>query len=385
MRSWLRIKTRSVALVPALALICALPVAAGARSAAPRLSAHDMSANTEVEVKGVITAAPANGAASFTATAFLAGSGQAVSGEGDSGNGDDSSSGSDDGAPMIGGSSGNLNGINLGGGSGSGSGNLNGINLGSGSSSGSGSSMGLGDNLRRGHRMSHSMTAQGTPGTTITTDSSTQVTIDGQPSSVANLAVGDYFSAEYSGTTSETLAQITAGIPLSIEAHSSMPGGPMWSGNTLYAFVGTVASTDTTAGTVTVNVTSSIPSALFSGSDTFTLGQRTIVLGNSSSSLFGSLQNVSVGDVVAGGLIGPSGETANQVETQPLQLLVDFPVSSSGSTGSTSSTSSTSITPLAVRHAEKRALRLLRRKAAQLRHHHHRTHGKHKTKKHHKR
>jgi hypothetical protein len=42
---------------------------------------------------------------------------------------------------------------------------------------------------------------------------------------------------------------------------------------------------DTTAATVAVNVTGSIPNGLFPGTDTFDVGSQTIVLGNSGSTL----------------------------------------------------------------------------------------------------
>lgn len=41
-------------------------------------------------------------------------------------------------------------------------------------------------------------------------------------------------------------------------------------------------------GTVTVNVTGSTPNGLFPGTDTSDVGSQTIVLGNSSSTLFGT-------------------------------------------------------------------------------------------------
>jgi hypothetical protein len=107
--------------------------------------------------------------------------------------------------------------------------------------------------------------------------------------------------------------------------------------NPLHAFVGTVSSTDTTAGTVTVNVTRPVPNGLFSGTDTFDVGSQTIVLGNSGSTLFGSFGNV----------------------------LVDFPQSSSSSSSSSSATA----TKASIRRAERRALKLLRHEQAKYGHH----------------
>jgi hypothetical protein len=119
----------------------------------------------------------------------------------------------------------------------------------------------------------------GTPSTTITTDASTTITIDGQPASVSGLAAW-------------------------------APPNP----GTLYAFVGTVSST--TSGSVTVDVTSSIPSGLLVGTDTFSVGPQTLVFGNSNSSLLGSPSNVSPGDVVAGGLIAPRAGQAQPPSRQ---------------------------------------------------------------------
>jgi hypothetical protein len=191
----------------------------------------------------------------------------------------------------------------------------------------------------------------GSPATVITTDGSTQITIDGRTSSVSNLAAGDHFTAVYDGTPDESLATITSTPALSVDAWAPLHG------NSLYAFVGTVSGTDTTNGTISVNVTGSIPNGLFSGADTFDVGSQTIVLGNSRSTVFGSLGNVQTGDVVAGGLIASSGESAATVESTPLQILVDFPQSSASSSSATAQKAS-------IRRAERRALKLLRREKA---------------------
>lgn len=267
----------------------------------------------EVEVKGVITTAPGGGSDSFTATAYVV-------------------------APE----------------------HFFPVRMGTGPVA-RGSAQVSSARLRGARLRSHCLpvttpVSDGTPGTVITTDSSTQITIDGQSSPVSNLAVGDYFTAVYDGTPDESLSTITSTPAQSVSAWAP------FTGDSLYAFVGTVTGTDTTNGTVSVNVTRSFPNGLFSGADTFDVGSQTIVLGNSGSTLFGSLGNVQTGDVVAGGLIAPSGESAATVESTPLQVLVDFPQPSSSNSSATAQRAS-------VRRAEHRALRLLRREKAKYGHH----------------
>lgn len=331
MRTAFHPRLLAATVLPALALACALPVAADAhdrgrhgrdRSGAARRHDGSTAPAPLVVVRGVVTSAPAPGSDSFTATAYVA-------------------------APP-----GHL--FPLGGEGPSRRGAMRGRDAGGDGGYGAGGQAGAGD-----CPPGFAPPADGTPNTVITTDSTTGVTLDGQSAPLGSLAVGDVFSATYAGTPSEALSAITAAPAISLSAWA--PAG----GRVLYAFVGTVASSS--AGTITVNVTSSIPTGMFAGADTFTVGPQTIVLGNSGSSLFGSLANVGQGDVVAGGLIGPAGETAGAAETAPLQVLVDFPASTSP--GTTAS----------IRRAEHRALRLLRRERAKLGHHHkkkHRHHGK---------
>lgn len=292
----------------------------------------------EVEVKGVVTTAPASGSDSFVATAYVVAPphfhplhGQGFGGWGES--------------------------YSYGGGIGGGYGFSAAAGYGH-----ANASFGRAAHVRS-HARSHCLpgstpVSQGTPNTTITTDANTKITIDGQTAPVSSLTVGDRFTATYDGTPSEPLATITATPALSISAWAP----PVQ--NSFYGFVGTVTGADTTAGTVSVNVTNSIPSALFSGADTFTVGSQTMVLGNSS----GSLAGVSTGDVVAGGLFAPSGESAGTVESTPLQVLVDF------SSMAPSPLSSSSVTGASISKSEHRALRMLRHEKAKLRHHERKQH-----------
>jgi hypothetical protein len=150
----------------------------------------------------------------------------------------------------------------------------------------------------------------------------------------------------------------------------------------LYAFAGTV--TGKTASTVSVTVSGSYPGGLIaSGSSaTFTVGASTLVLGGSSGFSQGSLANVGIGDVVAGGLLGPAGETAAQVESQPLMLLLDLPVSAG--TGTTGATGTSGVSGTALKHLRADALRRAEallgiRVKAKKTHKAHKTHKTHTT------
>jgi hypothetical protein len=183
---------------------------------------------------------------------------------------------------------------------------------------------------------------------TITTNKSTTITLGHSTATLSQLAVGDRFRALFTGAPTDAIGTLVASAALSVNAAAAPKQ------HQLYAFVGTVKSTDTTAGTVTVDVTAGIPSSLLAaGTDaTFTVGTSTLVIGGSSTSGLGfstgSLSNVSTGDIVAGGLIGDAGETAAQVQAAPLMLLLDFPAGSSSS----SSSSSSSIRASALKRAE---------------------------------
>jgi hypothetical protein len=185
---------------------------------------------------------------------------------------------------------------------------------------------------------------------TITVNSSTQITRDGQSAQLGALDPGDRFTATFSGASSDSLSTVVQSPALTVSAHKTF-----LSSHQLYAFVGTVtgttAATSTAPGTVSVNVMGALPSGLVgAGSATFTVGTDTLVLGGSSLSLApGSLGSVGTGDIIAGGLIGASGLTASQFESTPLAVLIDIPAAVTSTTGTTARSSS-------VRQDKKKAL-----------------------------
>jgi hypothetical protein len=159
---------------------------------------------------------------------------------------------------------------------------------------------------------------------TITTDSATKFNVNGRGGSVADLSPGDRFYALLHGSSTDSLDTLVSTPAAAVFAKT--PPKP----RQLYAFVGDVTGVDTTAGTVTVNVTRSLPSDLVpagSGPVSFTVSTDTLVLGGSAGGgLFGrSLSSVSTGDIVAGGLIADSGLTLGQVSALPLRVLLDLP------------------------------------------------------------
>jgi len=167
---------------------------------------------------------------------------------------------------------------------------------------------------------------------TVSTNSNTMMLVNNSPGSVSDLASGDHFVGLFNGWPMDSIQTLTAGPAAFIYAHSQPTP------KQVYGFVGTVTGTDTNAGTVSVNVTDTIPSDLAAAGSpaSFTVGTQTLVIGGTSSGsliggLGGSLSNVSVGDIVAGALIAPGGETLSQVETLPLNVLLDFPAPPSSS------------------------------------------------------
>jgi hypothetical protein len=160
---------------------------------------------------------------------------------------------------------------------------------------------------------------------TIATDANTELKLDGQHASLSDLAAGQHFYALFNGAPTDTLQTLVSNPALEVSAHAVRARHH----HQLYAFVGSVTGVDTTAGTVTVDVQRSLPSSLVpagSPPQTFTVGAGTLILGGSNTSLFGgTLGGVSVGDIVAGGLLAAPGQTLTQVESTPLAVLLDLP------------------------------------------------------------
>ncbi|HUA44604.1 MAG TPA: hypothetical protein VMA77_05215 [Solirubrobacteraceae bacterium] len=209
-----------------------------------------------------------------------------------------------------------------------------------------------------------------TTAVTISTGPNTKVLVNGKPSSVGALTMGDKFVALFSGSSSDTIQTLTASPALAVFAHT--PPMP----KQLYAFVGTVSMVSGTSspGTLTVTITDSYPSGFFTSPATFTVGPNTLILGGNSASgngLFGgTLSDVSMNDTVVGALVAPAGETATQVEAQPLAALLDFPASGgSMSAAAKASALDSTLAMFGVKHSTKPAGK---------RKHHHRHHHKKK-------
>jgi hypothetical protein len=162
---------------------------------------------------------------------------------------------------------------------------------------------------------------------TISTDSNTNFDVDGHSGTIDNLAQGQKFDAVFSGSPNGDEQTFLNGNP-AVSVFARTPHAR----KQLYAFVGSVTGVDTANGTVSVDITRTLPSDLAAAGSTatFTIGSDTLVLGGSGNGLFGgSLSNVSVGDIVAGGVTAPSGDTTAQIEALPLRILLDLPATSS--------------------------------------------------------
>ena len=204
---------------------------------------------------------------------------------------------------------------------------------------------------------SSSTTAPSAPATTsvtITAGPNTRISVNGQPSTLGALAMGDKFVALFSGSSSDTIQTLTANPALAVFAHT--PPMP----KQLYAFVGTVYSVSgtSTPGTLTVTISDSYPSGFFTSPPKFTVGPNTVILGGNSATgngLFGgSLGNVSMGDTVVGAIVAPAGETATQVEALPLAALLDFPASGASMTAAAKASAlDSTLAMFGVKHAGK--------------------------------
>ena len=177
---------------------------------------------------------------------------------------------------------------------------------------------------------------------TITTTPSTIVRLDDQPSAVGDLATGDEFMAGFNADPSSTIDQIVATPAVGINAHSP---------RVFYGLVGSVTAVDKTAHTLTISLLGETPGARGFGlttgqSLTFTVGDRTMALELPLGTAHGTdvLDNVSVGDIVAAGYLAPANATLAALLAQPLNVLVDIPLGSTGTGGTT--------------HAQSRALKL---------------------------
>jgi hypothetical protein len=161
---------------------------------------------------------------------------------------------------------------------------------------------------------------------TVTTNRNTEFRVNGAMATITSLAPGARFQAVFDGSAGSDITTLVGNNEaLTVTAHDPPQ---------LYAFVGTVTRVTTVSsgsgGSVAVDVSHSIPTEIASSASTpvtFTVGPDTLILGGSGAGglTVDSLSGVSVGDVVAGGLIVAAGDTLSQVEGAPLRLLIDFP------------------------------------------------------------
>jgi hypothetical protein len=142
------------------------------------------------------------------------------------------------------------------------------------------------------------------------------------------LAAGARFQAVFDGIAGSDVATLVANNRALTVTADAPPQ--------LYAFLGTVTAVTTASagsgGTVSIDVTNSVPTEIASSASnpvTFRVGADTLILGGAGAGglSVNSLSGVSVGDVVAGGLIVAAGDILSEVEGAPLRLLLDFPAS----------------------------------------------------------
>ena len=161
---------------------------------------------------------------------------------------------------------------------------------------------------------------------TVTTNSSTEFRVNGELGTISSLAAGARFQSVFDGIAGSDITTLVTNNPALTVTADDRPQ--------LYAFVGTVTAvtkpSSGSGGTVSVDLINSLPTEIASEASnpvTFTVGADTLILGGSGAGGLSvdSLSGVSVGDLVAGGLIAAVGDTLRQVEGAPLRLLLDFP------------------------------------------------------------
>jgi hypothetical protein len=206
----------------------------------------------------------------------------------------------------------------------------------------------------------------------IGVDTNTKIRVNDRAATLADLRPNATFYAVFSGQPTDPITTLVYNAAVSIQAKNPPRH------RQLFAFVGTVINVSSSAGTVTVNVSQSLPNSLVpSGSAplTFAVNRRTLVLGGNAAGGLngGSVSGVQVGDVVAAGTVGWSDMTLTEVQSLPLRLLIDFPVATS--------TGGAGLNPGTQTKALRRALSLLGLKTVS-KHHKAKSHKKAHARKH---
>jgi hypothetical protein len=162
---------------------------------------------------------------------------------------------------------------------------------------------------------------------TIKVGPTTMLALDGASATLSQFAQGDEFLALLDTSNATSVTDALNNPALAVVGRTRPK---------FFGFVGSVQSVDTTANTVTVTINGSSSSVLAPGStETFAVGDHTMILSSSPGRGPSALTGVSKGDMVAGGLWAPGNSTAAQLSTIPLMVLIDVPgAGSSASTGS---------------------------------------------------
>jgi hypothetical protein len=152
---------------------------------------------------------------------------------------------------------------------------------------------------------------------TIKVGPSTLLALDGASATLSQFAQGDQFLALLDTSNATSLTDALNNPALAVIGRTPPK---------FYGFVGSVQSVDTSADTVTVSINGSSSPALASGStETFDVGDHTLILSSSPGRGPSALTGVAKGDLVAGGLWAPGNSTATQLSTIPLMVLIDVP------------------------------------------------------------